>query len=127
MTRVRTPSTVGSTTHCQVDAGISLRRDVVDDIGDLDLRRGPGTLHDEVMAWVDLHDDPADVVVLSGADDVTGSEFLVFRDDPIGAVDVTANEVLKAIEAVEPASTLTELGEPRPHLIGRRVDRDGAV
>ena len=45
--------------------------------------------------------------------------------DPVRAVDVAAEEVLEPVVAVEPATPLTELGDPRPDVRGVRADGDG--
>ena len=45
--------------------------------------------------------------------------------DPVGAVDVAADEVLQRVVAVEAAAPLPELRDPRPDVGGAGVDRDG--
>jgi hypothetical protein len=49
---------------------------------------------------------------------------LELRQDPVGAVHVTADEVLQPVVAVETAASLPELHQPRPDLGGRRMDGD---
>jgi len=46
-------------------------------------------------------------VALEFVDNLTAT-----RDDPISAVDVTADEVLQEVIAVEAATALSELGQP---------------
>ena len=56
---------------------------------------------------------------------VAGVDALPFGMDPVRAVDVAAEEVLEPVVAVEPATPLTELGDPRPDVRGVRADGDG--
>jgi hypothetical protein len=51
---------------------------------------------------------------------------LPVRHDSIRAVDVAAHEVLKKIVAVETATALPQLGNPRPDLLGRGANSDRA-
>jgi hypothetical protein len=48
---------------------------------------------------------------------------LPLRMDPVGVADVKAEEVLQLRIAVESPVVFTELGEPRPHDLGRGIDR----
>ena len=41
-------------------------------------------------------------------------------------MDVTADQVLEEVIAVEPAPSLPQLGDPRPNLVGLGADGDGA-
>ena len=63
--------------------------------------------------------------IRSQGDRVPHSQFLVFRQDAVGAVDFEAHGVLDPVVAVKAAPTLAELHEPGPDLGRGRVDRDG--
>jgi len=52
-----------------------------------------------MVGRVEVRDHPADVMVLSRADDVADAEVLVVGEDPVDTVDVAADEVLEAVEA----------------------------
>ena len=49
---------------------------------------------------------------------------LPFGDDPVGVVDVAAEQVLEGFVAVEPAAPLAQLRQPGPDGVGFGVDRD---
>src|SRR5918993_1924520 len=49
---------------------------------------------------------------------------LAFRQDPVGAVHVAADEVLQPVVAVEAAAALSELDQPGPDACGGRLDGD---
>src|SRR5436190_1588902 len=57
---------------------------------------------------------------------VAGFEVLPFRHDAVRAVDAAADQVLHEVVAVEPATALPELDDPRPYLARRGPDGDGA-
>jgi hypothetical protein len=46
--------------------------------------------------------------------------------DAICTVDVTADQVFEKVVAVESAASLPQLGDPRPYVIGRGANGDGA-
>ena len=49
---------------------------------------------------------------------------LPLRTDAVGVLHLAAGEVLEPLVAVEATAILAKLGEPGPHLLDRRVDRD---
>src|SRR6266545_1238398 len=53
-------------------------------------------------------------------------EVLPLGHDPVGAVDVAADQVLQRVVAVEAAPPLPELGDPGPDPLGRGMHGDGA-
>src|SRR5665647_1925790 len=53
-------------------------------------------------------------------------EVLPLRVDPVGAVDVEAEEVLEGVVGIEAAAVLAELHDPGERLGGRRLDGDRA-
>jgi hypothetical protein len=57
---------------------------------------------------------------------VTDLDVLPLGHDAIRAVDVAADQVLEEVVAIEPTPPLPQLGDPRPYLIGRRMNGDGA-
>ena len=71
---------------------------------------------------VDLRDGQSDV--WSEIDLVTYRDGLPLPNDPVRAVDVASDQVLDEVIAVEPAPSLSELGDPRPDVASRRPDRD---
>ena len=50
---------------------------------------------------------------------VSGRDVLPLGDDPVGAVDIAAGQVFQEVIAVEPASGLPQLGDPRPDPVRR--------
>jgi len=56
---------------------------------------------------------------------VSDGDGLPLGDDPVGAVDVAADQVLQRVVAVEAAPALSELGDPGPDLLGRGTNGDG--
>jgi hypothetical protein len=83
-----------------------------------------GAHQDEVMRRVHIDHLPTRAVARSGPDEIVSIEMLVFGQNPINAVDPATHEVLERVIAVEAAPTLPDLNEPRPDLLGWRVDRD---
>ena len=57
---------------------------------------------------------------------VTANALLPLGVDAVGVAHPAAHEVLEPRVAVEAGAVLADLREPRPHLVGRRGDRDGA-
>jgi len=53
-------------------------------------------------------------------------QLLELRDDPVGAVNVTAQQVLQRVEAVEAAAALADLYQPGPDIFRRGIDGDRA-
>ena len=49
---------------------------------------------------------------------------LPLRMDTVGVFHLAPGEVLEPLIAVKAAAILAELGQPRPHRLDRRVDRD---
>ena len=75
---------------------------------------------------VDLIDPEARIAGRAQADQVPDSQVLEVGPDLVGAVNVAARQVLQAVEAVEPTAALTDLHQPRPHPLRRRLDHDRA-
>jgi hypothetical protein len=80
----------------------------------------------ERLAGLDPVDAEARVAGRAQADQVPGNQLLEVAQDPVGAVDVAAQQVLEAVEAVEATAPLTDLDQPRPHLLRWRSDGDGS-
>lgn len=53
-------------------------------------------------------------------------DLLPLGHDPVRTVDVAADKFLEEVVAAEPGSSLTQLGDPRPHRVGRSADRYSA-
>ena len=76
--------------------GVAPAWDVFDHVGHPDVGWRPRALEHQVVGSIDLHDRPADVVVLAGADDVAHRRLLVLGKDPVDAVDVAATRFSSA-------------------------------
>ena len=53
---------------------------------------------------------------------VADLDVLPLGDDPVGAVDVAADQVLEEVVAVEAAASLAELRDPGPDSVGAGVE-----
>jgi hypothetical protein len=73
-----------------------------------------------------LHSGHRESGLRSEPDLVTDHDVPPLGHDAIRAADITAGQVLEEVIAVEPAPSLPELGDPRPHSAGRSADSDGA-
>jgi len=58
------------------------------------------------------------------SDLVADHDVLPLGCDPIGAVIITANEILEEVVAVETAPPPAKLGDPRPYFVGRGANSD---
>jgi hypothetical protein len=56
------------------------------------------------------------------ADTIARSEPLPFWMYPVGVVVIEADEILQRLVAVQAATVLAHLHQPRPHRVRRRVD-----
>lgn len=45
--------------------------------------------------------------------------------NPVGVDNLATEQILQPGVAIESTAPLSDLGEPRPHAFGRRMDRDG--
>src|ERR1039457_3502673 len=85
--------------------------------------RRPATAEDQRPAL--LHNGYTQPDLRGELDLVPDLDVLPLWDDPVRAADVTADQVLECVIAIEAAPPLPELGDPRPDLICRGVDGDG--
>src|SRR5690606_33607577 len=84
----------------------------------------PRHAEDQVFERLDVRDGHRDPRL--EADGVVGVDVLPVRLDVVRAVDTAAGQIRDRVVAVEPATALAELRDPRPHVLRPRLAADGA-
>jgi hypothetical protein len=114
--RVPVPFPLGLSCH---DHDVAVVESLVTGVGG-----GVDAHHDKGASRLHADHSEAGIAIGAEADEVADLEVPQFLDDALGAADVAADGVLDCVVAVQPASSVPDLCQPRPDLGGWRVDRD---